>query len=48
MNAVSICLQGETLVPLSSGALFWPEEEMLVVSDLHLGKSERIARRGGT
>lgn len=30
-----------------SGALFWPEKRLLVVSDLHLGKSERMARRGG-
>lgn len=40
-------LAGETLVALASGALWWPEREVLVVSDLHLGKSERIARLGG-
>ena len=39
---------GEVLDLRPSGALFWPKAEMLVVSDLHLGKSERIARRGGT
>lgn len=33
---------------LSSGALFWPDQSLLVVSDLHFGKSERLARRGGT
>lgn len=33
---------------LGSGALWWPQQGLLVVSDLHLGKSERIARRGGT
>ena len=43
-----IDFQGETLVLLPSGALFWEAADMLVVSDLHLGKSERIARRGGT
>jgi uncharacterized protein len=32
----------------ASGALWLPEARVLVVSDLHLGKSERIARRGGT
>lgn len=32
---------------LGSGALFWPEAQLLCVSDLHLGKAERIARRGG-
>ncbi len=30
------------------GRLHWPAEQVLVVSDLHLGKSERMARRGGT
>ena len=32
---------------LPSGALHWPAERLLVVSDLHFGKSERLARRGG-
>jgi DNA ligase-associated metallophosphoesterase len=35
------------LLALGSGALWWPDQSLLVVSDLHLGKSERIARRGG-
>ena len=43
----TIPLAGETLTPLASGALYWAAREMLVFSDLHLGKSERIARRGG-
>lgn len=30
-----------------SGALHWPEGGWLIVADLHLGKSERMARRGG-
>ncbi|MBT0955948.1 ligase-associated DNA damage response endonuclease PdeM [Alphaproteobacteria bacterium KMM 3653] len=30
-----------------SGALWWQEHRLLCVSDLHLGKSERAARRGG-
>ncbi|WP_134679446.1 ligase-associated DNA damage response endonuclease PdeM [Paracoccus ravus] len=30
-----------------SGALWWPEGRWLLVADLHLGKSERMARRGG-
>ena len=41
-------LAGERLVARGSGALWWPEARALVVSDLHLGKSERLARRGGT
>ena len=39
---------GETLHLLPSGGLFWPARATLAVSDLHLGKSERLARRGGT
>jgi DNA ligase-associated metallophosphoesterase len=38
---------GEPLVARPSGALWWPGEGLLCVSDLHLGKSERAARRGG-
>ena len=32
---------------LGSGALFCPSRSALILADLHLGKSERIARRGG-
>lgn len=32
---------------LPSGALWWAQEKLLCVSDLHLGKAERMARRGG-
>ena len=35
------------LQALPSGALFWPDQSLLTVSDLHFGKSERLARRGG-
>lgn len=35
------------LAALPTGALYWPAENLLCVSDLHLGKSERMARRGG-
>nr|WP_040609991.1 ligase-associated DNA damage response endonuclease PdeM [Pseudooceanicola batsensis] len=38
---------GTDLVAVGSGALWWPERRMLVVSDLHLGRSERMARLGG-
>ncbi|UWQ22908.1 ligase-associated DNA damage response endonuclease PdeM [Jannaschia sp. W003] len=38
---------GERLVARPSGALWWPAAGVLTVSDLHLGKSERMARRGG-
>ncbi|SDI66859.1 ligase-associated DNA damage response endonuclease PdeM [Lutimaribacter saemankumensis] len=40
-------LAGQTLLALGSGALWWPDRRLLCVSDLHLGKSERFARRGG-
>lgn len=33
---------------LPSGALYLPDHDTLCVSDLHLGKSDRIARRSGT
>ena len=37
----------QRLIAQPSGALFWPGEDSLIVADLHLGKSERMARRGG-
>ncbi len=46
-GALRFTLRGAALEAMPSGALFWPGEGMLVVSDLHLGKSERMARRGG-
>lgn len=42
-----IDLAGIRLAARASGALWWPERRLLCVADLHLGKSERIARRGG-
>ncbi|WP_068114454.1 ligase-associated DNA damage response endonuclease PdeM [Tropicimonas marinistellae] len=47
MNGIRFELAGADLWALPSGALWWPERHLLCVSDLHLGKSERIARRGG-
>lgn len=47
MDGVAIELAGAALLARQSGALYWPSAGMLVVSDLHLGKSERLARRGG-
>lgn len=47
MNGHSFTLAGAQLTALGSGALWWADEGLLCVSDLHLGKSERIARRGG-
>ncbi|WP_324289809.1 ligase-associated DNA damage response endonuclease PdeM [Frigidibacter sp. RF13] len=47
MGGFDFDLQGVRLTALPSGALFWSAEALLVVSDLHLGRSERYARRGG-
>lgn len=44
---VPVRFAGAALVARADGALWWPAEGMLVVADLHLGKSERMARRGG-
>jgi uncharacterized protein len=44
----ALFFHGETLHLLPSGGLHWPARKLLAVSDLHLGKSERLARRGGT
>lgn len=43
----SLTLSGAALIALPSGGLFWPDEGLLCVSDLHLGRSERMARRAG-
>ena len=47
MNGFDFTLAGVRLMALGSGALWWADQALLCVSDLHLGKSERIARRGG-
>ena len=38
---------GARFIALAARALWWGAETTLVVSDLHLGKSERVARRTG-
>ena len=48
MNSYDFTLNAARLTALGSGALHWPAERLLVVSDLHFGKSDRIARRNGT
>ena len=42
-----ITLAGARMVPLTSGALWWPERRVLTVADLHFGRAERMAREGG-
>ena len=41
-----LTLAGAELAGDPSGALFWPEQGMLVVSDLHLEKGSAFAARG--
>ena len=48
MTGVPITLAGTPLTARASGALWWPQARLLCVADLHLCKSERLARRGGT
>lgn len=47
MNGYEFNLGQAVLTALPSGALWWPSERCLTVSDLHLGRSERYARRAG-
>lgn len=47
MNGYAFSFAGLALTALPTGALHWPDGGLLIVSDLHLGKSERLARRGG-
>ncbi len=47
MNGFAFSLCGAPLIALPSGALWWSGARLLAVGDLHLGKSERLARRGG-
>lgn len=47
MNAHVFTLSQTTLHALPSGALWAPQTGTLTVSDLHLGKSDRVARRSG-
>ncbi|OYU19301.1 MAG: metallophosphoesterase [Rhodobacteraceae bacterium PARR1] len=48
MTAYAFLLAKADLIALPSGALHWPAQQTLCVSDLHLGKSGRMARRGGS
>lgn len=47
MNTHSFTLAGATLEARPAGTLVWPSEGLLVVSDLHLCKAARVARRQG-
>ncbi len=47
MNGHSFTFCDTFCTALPSGALHLPDHDLLCVSDLHLGKSDRIARRSG-
>jgi len=47
MRGHEFLFAGASLTLVPSGALWWAGARLLVVSDLHFGKSERMARRGG-
>jgi len=46
-DGIALALGGARLIALAARALWWEEAATLVVADLHLGKAERMARRGG-
>lgn len=46
LQKLSLRLQGHDLVPLPEGALWWPAQKTLIVSDLHLEKGVSYARGG--
>ena len=46
MRASKVTIADVTFVADLSGALFWQEQRLLVVSDLHLEKGSSFATRG--
>lgn len=44
--APSIAVNGAVLLPDKSGCLFWPEQRLLIVADMHLEKGSAFAVRG--
>ena len=46
LAGAAITLGGAALVLRPAGTVFWPDEGLMAVADLHLGRSERLARRG--
>lgn len=46
MDGHRFALAGAALTALPSGALYWEAQDLLCVSDLHLGKALRRVRRG--
>lgn len=42
-----LAFHGVGLVARADGAIHWPEQDALIVADMHLGKHDCLARRGG-
>ena len=47
MHSVAVTVAGERLMALAGGGLYWPDQGVLAVGDLHLGKALRLSRVGG-
>lgn len=45
-NSLSILFAGHQLQLMASGACYWPQQQALIVSDLHLEKGSYFASRG--
>ncbi len=45
MSGYKFTFQGAELFACPSGALWWPDQRLLCVSDLHFGKADRYARK---
>ncbi len=48
MRSYDFTLGSARLTALPSGGLYWADQSLLTVSDLHFGKTGRLARRGGS
>jgi uncharacterized protein len=46
VDMIEFTLNGATLLADTSGALFWPDRRVLIVSDLHFEKGSAFAARG--
>lgn len=47
LSGAAVTLAGAALLLRPAGSLWWPDEGLLCVGDLHLGRAGRMARRGG-
>lgn len=46
VGAPAIGVNGETLIAVTAGALYWPAREALIISDLHFEKGSHFASKG--